>query len=120
MTIASTRVHLSRTQEARKNSNKVELQSGGLSGQSEIQVSTTKLLLGKRGSWVGPWWKVKRLHSLKVARGLSRDQLAERSGITMPVVRAIENLGREPRLGTLVALVMALEMTVSELIGGVE
>ena len=61
-----------------------------------------------------------RLRKLREAHGLSRDQLAERSGITMPGIRAIENLGREPRLGTLVALAKALEMTVSDLIGEVE
>jgi transcriptional regulator with XRE-family HTH domain len=58
----------------------------------------------------------RRLQALRKARDLSRQQLAERAGISREYVRKLEAGRQDPTLGTLTALAKALKVSVAELV----
>ncbi|MFZ0436175.1 MAG: helix-turn-helix transcriptional regulator [Chthoniobacterales bacterium] len=60
------------------------------------------------------------LRRIRENRGLSQEALADLSGIHRTEASLLERGKREPRLGTLVKLAGALEVTVEELAEGIE
>jgi transcriptional regulator with XRE-family HTH domain len=53
------------------------------------------------------------------ALGLTLEQLAERSGLTPNYIGTVEHGQRDPSLSTVMALAKGLEVSASELLGGV-
>jgi transcriptional regulator with XRE-family HTH domain len=60
----------------------------------------------------------RRIRQLRLQRGLSMGVLAKKAGFTKSYVSQIENLKREPTIGTLVTIAHALGVNVFSLIGG--
>jgi transcriptional regulator with XRE-family HTH domain len=60
-----------------------------------------------------------RLVAARQAAGLSRAQLAERCGLHPSEISLFERGGREPRLGTLVKLAVALDVPPADLCAGI-
>ena len=60
------------------------------------------------------------LQELRLQRGLTQDQLAERAGTERSHISALERAEKGPALATIFILADALEMTAGELIGMVE
>ena len=58
-----------------------------------------------------------RLRTLRIARGWSQGDLAERAGISRTGVSAIEGQRLDPSVTTALALARALEVSVEELFG---
>jgi transcriptional regulator with XRE-family HTH domain len=58
----------------------------------------------------------RRLLALREARDLSRQQLAERAGLSREYVRKLEAGRQDPTLGTLTALAKALKVSLAELL----
>ncbi len=59
-----------------------------------------------------------RIRHLRLQQGLSMDALARKAGFTKSYVSQIENLKREPTIGTLVTIAHALDVNIFTLIGG--
>jgi transcriptional regulator with XRE-family HTH domain len=59
-----------------------------------------------------------RIKELRIKKGLTQDQLAERSGFTKSYLSQIENHKKEPPISTLNKIAYALELDVLELITG--
>jgi transcriptional regulator with XRE-family HTH domain len=59
-----------------------------------------------------------RIRHLRLQQGLSMGALATKAGFTKSYVSQIENLKREPTIGTLVTIAHALGVNVFSLIGG--
>jgi transcriptional regulator with XRE-family HTH domain len=57
----------------------------------------------------------RRVTSLRLRSGMTQEELAEASGLTVEAVSRIERSERAPRLGTLEKLAAGLELTLSEL-----
>ena len=56
----------------------------------------------------------KNIHELRVAKSLSQQQLAEKADLSLPFVNLIENGKRKVSLETLLRLLSALDVTLSE------
>jgi transcriptional regulator with XRE-family HTH domain len=59
----------------------------------------------------------RRLQQLRQARDLSRQELAERAGISREYMRRLEAGRQDPTIGTLQRLAKALGVPVAELLG---
>ncbi|HEY8530883.1 MAG TPA: helix-turn-helix transcriptional regulator [Limnochorda sp.] len=59
-----------------------------------------------------------RLQALRVQRGLTQVQLAQRAGVSQTVIARLEAGKRSGRLETWVRLAAALGVTLDELVGG--
>jgi transcriptional regulator with XRE-family HTH domain len=58
------------------------------------------------------------LRTAREARGYNYQELADRSGVDVGAIWRLESGEHEPRLGSVVRLARALEMTASELVAG--
>jgi transcriptional regulator with XRE-family HTH domain len=61
-----------------------------------------------------------RIRQLRESRGVSLQQLADRTGFSAALLAQIENRMTSPSLGTLVKIANAFEVSVSSFIGGTE
>ncbi|HEY5996056.1 MAG TPA: XRE family transcriptional regulator [Candidatus Deferrimicrobiaceae bacterium] len=61
-----------------------------------------------------------RIHALREYRGVSLQQLAEKTGFSAAILSQIENRMASPPLGALVKIANALETSVSTIVGGKE
>ncbi len=61
----------------------------------------------------------KRIKDLRLARGISQEELAHRSGLSRTGMGLLETGKRWPRLDTLVSVAEGLNITVDELLKGV-
>ena len=57
---------------------------------------------------MNPDWFAGRLRELRVAKGLSREQLAKAAGMTVGGIRDLEQGRRQPALASLIAICEAL------------
>lgn len=62
----------------------------------------------------------KVLQQLRLQRGLTQDQLAERAGTERSHISALERAEKGPALATIFSLAAALEISAGEMIGLVE
>ncbi len=58
----------------------------------------------------------RRVAGLRAERGLSQQELAERSGLTVEAVSRIERMTREPRISTVARLADGLGLSVADLL----
>jgi transcriptional regulator with XRE-family HTH domain len=56
----------------------------------------------------------KNIHVLRVAKSMSQQQLAEKADLSLPFINLIENGKRKVSLETLLSLLSALDVTLSE------
>jgi len=61
----------------------------------------------------------KRIKDLRLAKGISQEELAHRSGLSRTGMGLLETGKRWPRLDTLVSVADGLNITVDELLKGV-
>ncbi len=59
-----------------------------------------------------------KIKDLRVQKGLSMNELAKRTGFSKSYLSHIENLKREPTIGTLMKIARVLEVNVLSLLGG--
>lgn len=57
-----------------------------------------------------------RIRELRIARGLTQEQLCERAGISIDAITRIESGSRTPTLSTLASIARALGVELSELV----
>jgi transcriptional regulator with XRE-family HTH domain len=61
----------------------------------------------------------RNLRRLRLAAGLSQEQLARRTGIHPTEVSRLERAAREPRLRTLLRLAKGLDISIDKLVSGI-
>jgi DNA-binding XRE family transcriptional regulator len=61
-----------------------------------------------------------RIHKLRASRGLTLQQLAEKTGFSASILSQIENRMASPPLGALVKIANAFGTSVSTIVGGKE
>jgi transcriptional regulator with XRE-family HTH domain len=59
------------------------------------------------------------LRRQRLAKGLSQEQLAERTGLHPSEVSRLERAVREPRLGTIARLARGLDVSAEKLVAGI-
>lgn len=60
------------------------------------------------------------LRRLRLARGLSQEELAHRAGVSMRYISLLEGRRHQPTLATINGLCRGLDLSMTELIGNVE